>query len=378
MPLALTLVAALALAAWLYLFFARGWFWRFFFLPLAAPATPPRLVAIIPARDEAEHIYDAVKSVLTQQGVELLQLIVVDDGSTDDTAAVARRAAVSCGGANRLMVVQGKPLPAGWAGKVWAMQQGAEAAARFGADAFFFTDADIVHGERALAALATQAQNGYDLVSAMVELRCASVAERLLIPAFVYFFFQLYPPKWVADPRRGTAGAAGGAMLIRPGALDRAGGFGAIRNALIDDCALAAAVKRAGGRLWLGPTRASRSLRGYGSLAGVGAMVSRTAFNQLRHSTALLCATLLGMLLLYLAPVALLFSRPPVAVALAAAATLLMLASYLPALRAYGRNPLWALTLPLAGLFYLGATLHSALRYWSGRGGQWKGRAQDA
>ncbi|HSE50410.1 MAG TPA: glycosyltransferase [Terriglobales bacterium] len=378
MSLALTLAGSLALAAWLYLFFLRGWFWRFFFLPLAAPGTPPRVVAIIPARNEAEHIYDAVKSVLTQQGVALLQSIVVDDGSTDDTAAVARRAAVSCGEANRLMIVQGKPLPAGWAGKVWAMQQGAEAAQRFGADFFFFTDADIAHGERSLGALAAQAHRGCDMVSAMVELRCASSVEKLLIPAFVYFFFQLYPPKWIADPTRRTAGAAGGAILIRPAALEQAGGLAAIRGELIDDCALAARVKAAGGRLWLGPTSESRSLRGYGSFAGVGAMISRSAFNQLRHSAALLLATIVGMVLIYLAPIALLFSRQPVATALGAVATLLMLVGYIPTLRAYRRNPLWALTLPAAAVFYMGATIHSALRYWSGRGGEWKGRAQDA
>jgi len=378
MPLALLILGSLALAAWVYLFFFHGWFWRFRFLPAAEPATRPRVVAIIPARNEAAHVYDAVTSVLTQQGVELQQLIVVDDGSTDDTAAVARRAAVSCGQANRLTVVQGKPLPAGWAGKVWALQQGAEmAAARFAPDFLFFTDADITHGERMLAALAAQAEKGYDLVSAMVELRCASFAERLLIPAFVYFFFQLYPPRWSGDPAKRTAGAAGGAMLIRPAALEQAGGLAAIRGEIIDDCALAARVKAAGGRLWLGPTRAARSLRGYGSLGGVGAMVARTAFNQLRHSALLLAATLLGMLLLYVAPSAVLCAREPVARALGGAAAALMLISYLPALRAYRRSPLWAPALPVVAVFYMGATLCSAVRYWAGAGGEWKGRHQD-
>lgn len=381
MPLVLILAGSLALAAWLYVFFFRGWFWIFRFLPLRAVTTRTRVVAVVPARNEAEHIYDAVKSVLTQDGTDVVQLIVVDDGSTDDTAAVARRAAVSCGGANRLMVVQGKPLPPGWTGKVWAMQQGTEAVLRLAPapDFLLFTDADVVHGAGVVAALAAQAEKGYDLVSAMVELRCTSFAEKLLIPAFVYFFFQLYPPRWISDPRRRTAGAAGGCILIRPEALAQAGGLAAdtIRGAIIDDCALAAAVKRSGGRLWLGPTAGSRSLRGYVSFAGVLQMVSRNAFNQLRHSALLLAGTVIGMLLLYLAPVALLFARRPIPVALGAAALLLMVGSYVPALRAYRRNPLWAFTLPLAALFYLGATLHSALRYWSGAGGEWKGRVQD-
>jgi hopene-associated glycosyltransferase HpnB len=387
MSLALLIVASLALAAWLYLVSLRGWFWIFRALPRAAPGARARVVAVIPARDEADHIYDAVKSVLTQSDVELMQLIVVDDGSTDDTAAVARRAAVSCGQPNRLVVVQGTPLPPGWTGKVWAMQQGAEASKRFflqapqpaasPADFLFFTDADIAHGERVLSALVAKAERGYDLVSAMVELRCSSFAEKLLIPAFVYFFFQLYPPRWIKDPKHRTAAAAGGAMLLRPATLERAGGFAAIRAEIIDDCALAARVKATGGGLWLGPTNESRSLRGYGTFAAVGRMIARTAFNQLRHSGVLLAATIAGMVVVYLAPLALLFSQQPVAVALGAVATLLMLASYLPALRAYHRNPLWALTLPLAAVFYLGATVQSALRYWSGKGGEWKGRAQD-
>lgn len=382
MPLASATLAGLALAAWVYLVFARGMFWVFHPLPIARPATRPRVVAIIPARNEAEHIEEAVSSLLAQQDIDLLHIIVVDDGSTDATAALARSASAVAGKPHQLTVVPGEPLPAGWTGKVWAMQQGADAAKKLGADFFLFTDADIAHGERVVAALAAQGERGYGLVSAMVELRCQSFAEKLLIPAFVYFFFQLYPPRWVtkemiADPKRTTAGAAGGCILIRPAALEAAGGLAAIRGAIIDDCALAAAAKRSGARLWLGPTAESRSLRGYETFAAVGKMISRTAFNQLRHSAALLGATILAMLIIYIAPIALLFSRAALTVALAATATVLMLISYLPALRAYHRNPLWALALPLAALFYLGATIHSAIRYWSGRGGEWKGRHQD-
>ena len=377
MLLAATILGTLALAAWLYLVFFHGQFWRFRFLPTKAPAARARVVAVIPARNEAAHIYDAVQSALTQEGVDLMQLIVVDDGSTDDTAAVARRAAVSCGGANRLMVVQGKPLPAGWSGKVWAMQQGVEAAARFGADFLWFTDADIEHEPGVAAALASQGATGIDMVSAMVELRCVTLAEKLLIPAFVYFFFQLYPPRWISDPQNKTAGAAGGCILIRPQALEKAGGLGAIKGEIIDDCALAAAVKRSGGRLWLGPTQHSRSLRGYDTFGGVGRMIARSAFNQLKHSAALLLGTVFGMVLLYLVPIALLLTFQSRLVAVGAVTLALMFLSYVPAVRAYRRNPLWALTLPFAAVFYMGATIHSALRYWSGKGGEWKGRHQD-
>ncbi|MBI2678367.1 MAG: glycosyltransferase [Candidatus Koribacter versatilis] len=370
-------LAALALVAWLHLVFARGIFWVFRPLPIASPATHARFVAIIPARNEAEHIEEAVRSLLSQKDIDLLQIIVVDDGSTDATAALARSAGAVAGRPQQVTVLPGEPLPAGWTGKVWALQQGADAAKRFAPDFFLFTDADIAHGERVVAGLAAQAERGHDLVSAMVELRCQSFAEKFLIPAFVYFFFQLYPPRWISDPKRATAGAAGGCVLVRPAALAAAGGLAAIRGAIIDDCALAAAAKRRGARLWLGPTARSRSLRGYGTFAAVGSMISRTAFNQLRHSAVLLLATILGMLVIYIAPIALLCARQTLATWLAATAIALMLVSYLPALRAYHRNPLWAFTLPLAALFYLGATIHSAIRYWSGRGGEWKGRHQD-
>jgi hopene-associated glycosyltransferase HpnB len=378
MSLALTIIGSLALVAWLYVFCLRGWFWIFPYLPLTKTASfVMRVVGVIPARNEAEHIGEAVSSVLTQEGVELTQLIVVDDGSTDDTAAQARRAAAACGKADCLNVIAGAPLPPGWSGKVWAMQQGVEAAKRLRPDLLWFTDADIAHGKAVAATLADIAESGYEMVSAMVELRCVTPAEKLLVPAFVYFFFQLYPPQWIAAPQRATAGAAGGCILVRPEALANAGGLAAIKGAIIDDCALAAAVKRAGGRLRLGATRDSRSLRGYSTFAGVLSMVSRNAFNQLRHSSILLAGTVLNMLLMYVAPVALLFCRKPLPFALGAASLLLMFASYIPTVRAYHRNRIWALTLPLAACFYVGATIHSALRYWSGRGGEWKGRHQD-
>lgn len=369
-------LGAVALAAWLYLVFARGGFWRFRNNDGLGEIARARIVAVVPARDEARYIGACVASLLGQQEVDLAQVIVVDDGSTDATADRAREAAGAAGRSGLLTVIPGAPLPPGWTGKVWAMRQGAAAAQAHRPDFILFTDADVVHGNL-VAALAGKAAQGFDLVSCMVRLQCRTLAEKLLIPAFVYFFFQLYPPRWIADPRRATAGAAGGCVLIRPQALAQAGGLEAIRGEIIDDCALARAVKRAGGRVWLGATDRAASIRPYRSFGAVGKMIARTAFNQLRHSALLLIATLAGMLLLYLAPLALLFTREPLVVALAATSAVLMLVSYLPTLRAYRLNPLWALTLPLAALFYTGATLYSALRYWAGAGGEWKGRAQD-
>jgi hopene-associated glycosyltransferase HpnB len=211
----------------------------------------------------------------------------------------------------------------------------------------------------------------------MVKLRCNSLAERLLIPAFVYFFFKLYPPAWIADPQSRTAGAAGGCMLVRPEALQRAGGIASIRSEIIDDCALARAIKRSGGRTWLGLTNSSHSLRSYGTFADVSRMISRTAFNQLHHSTLLLLGTIIGMFVTYIAPVALLATGDRVPMLAGGGALAAMVASYLPMVRFYRLHPLWALTLPVAAIFYAGATVWSALLYWSGRGGQWKGRAQD-
>ena len=223
----------------------------------------------------------------------------------------------------------------------------------------------------------------------MAKLHCQSVAEKLLIPAFVYFFFKLYPPAWIANPRRNTAGAAGGCILIRPAALDKAGGIAAIRQEVIDDCSLAARVKHTGGRLWLGAAATTRSIRPDGSFSEIARMISRSAFSQLRHSTLLLLLSMIGMAATYLLPPALVLGllsnvlgghhAAPAALVVGtpAAAWLLMIVSYIPVLRLYRRSPLWALALPLAAVFYVGATFHSAVKYWSGRGGQWKGRIQD-
>jgi len=317
-----------------------------------------------------------VAALLAQAG-ESLHVFLVDDASTDTTADAARQAATSLGKADSLTILKSGPLPPGWSGKLWAVSQGVEAASSFAPEFLLFSDADIVHSPATIPSLVAIAERGYDLVSFMVKLHCRSLAEELLIPPFVFFFFKLYPPAWTRDSRRRAAGAAGGCLLIRPKALARAGGMEAIRGEIIDDCALARAVKRSGGKVWLGMTEESVSIRPYGSFSEIGRMISRTAFNQLQHSTLVLLGAIAGLTLTYLLPPALLFSRHIAPMVLGAVAWAMMIATFLPLVRFYRLNPLWALTLPLAALFYMGATVHSAFRFWSGRGGQWKGRAQD-
>ena len=372
-------LAWVPLAIWLYLLFARGRFWVPRTLPPAGARVGGRVVAVVPARNEAEHIGHAVGSLLSQHWDGEVHVIVVDDGSTDDTAGQAQHAAAAAGAAGRLTVIPGAPLAAGWSGKLWAMSQGVAAAGHLAPDYLLFTDADIEHAADSVASLVAQAERQRrDLVSVMVRLSSATWAERCLIPAFVFFFFKLYPPRWIAARAARTAGAAGGCILIRPAALERAGGLEAIRGQIIDDCALAARVKGSGGSLWLGLSQRTRSLRVYGSFAEIGAMISRTAFNQLRHSWGLLAASLTGLAVTYVAPPLLLATGAPLCMALGALAWALMTLCYLPMVRFYRLSPLYALLLPAVALFYAGATVHSALRYATGRGGQWKGRAQDA
>ncbi len=365
---------------WLYVLLAHGRFWLVQRLGAgAAPLTKTGLIAvIIPARNEADVIGKSISSLLQQSCAGSLHIFVVDDSSTDNTASAARAAATCNSCADALTVVSGQPLPSGWSGKLWAVQQGVERALALQPQFLLLTDADIQHSPANVATLVAVAERGgYDLASFMVTLHCRSVAEKLLIPAFVFFFFMLYPPEWIRDTRRKIAGAAGGCILVRPAMLARAGGIAAVRNEIIDDCALAAAVKRSGGKVWLGVTSNTRSLRAYESFGEIERMIVRTAFNQLRHSAWLLIGALAGLLLAYLVPVALLFSRSRGPMALGATAYLLMIVAYLPIVRFYGLNALWALALPLSAAFYLGATLHSAVKYWSGRGGEWKGRVQD-
>jgi hopene-associated glycosyltransferase HpnB len=258
------------------------------------------------------------------------------------------------------------------------MHQGIERARALHPAWLMLADADVLHDAETVANLEFIASQGhYDLVSFMVKLHCESLPEKLLIPAFVYFFFMLYPPAWVRDARRSTAGAAGGCLLVSSETLERAGGLEATRGALIDDCSLAKLLKQHGGRLWMGLTDQSQSLRRYETFSDIERMVSRTAFNQLNHSLLLLLGTVAGMVITYVSPPLLLLTGSRLAFILGAAAWAAMTVTYSTMVRYYRLNALWALALPLAALFYLGATMHSAVKYWSGSGGDWKGRVQD-
>jgi hopene-associated glycosyltransferase HpnB len=374
-----TSIATLTAVTWSYLAFARGGFWR---IEGAKPDATEKagfsggVVAVVPARNEAELIGSVVTSLLNQSVA--MPVILVDDESTDGTADVARRASEEAGKADALTVIQSQPLPAGWTGKLWSMHQGVERARALNPNWLMLTDADVLHGPETAANLGLIASHGdYDLVSFMVKLRCESFAEKLLIPAFVYFFFMLYPPAWIRNSARSTAGAAGGCMLVKAETLERAGGLAAIRGALIDDCSLAGLLKLHGGRLWLGLSDQSQSLRRYETFSDVERMVSRTAFNQLKHSSLLLLGTIVGMAITYLAPPLLLFAGSRVAIFIGIAVWATMTMTYSTMVRYHRLNPAWALTLPLAAVFYLGATVHSAVKYWTGSGGTWKGRVQD-
>jgi len=374
-------IAAIPVLIWVYLLTGRGGFWRVaaHCTPLLPPAALRKVVVLIPARNEASLVGAAVTSLAQQAFNGFIHLIVVDDGSSDGTADAAAAAARATGALPRLTVIRGAPLPCGWTGKLWALSQGLTAAAEHSPDYLLFTDADVYHGRDSVASLvATAEAHDRDLVSHMVKLSTTTSAERLLIPAFVFFFFKLYPPAWIAAPRCKLAAAAGGCTLVRPQALARIGGLQAIRSHIIDDCALARAVKDSGGRIWLELTRDSRSLRAYGSSAEIGAMISRTAFAQLGHSYVVLTATLLGLFFTYLLPAVLLFVGDPLLVCLGAAALLLMSLCYLPMVRFYDLSRLWCVCLPPIAVFYLGAVIHSAVQYTRGSGGKWKGRIQDA
>ena len=380
---ALALIAGtLCVVIWVYLLVGHGQFWR---VQKSAPRPAPaaevhgKIAVVIPARNESDVIGRAVASLLRQSCANSLHIFVVDDHSSDGTAEAARHAASDCSQANRLTIISGRPLPSGWTGKLWALQQGIGQALMLQPDFLLLTDADIEHSPDNIVRLVSIADAGsYDLTSFMVKLHCRSFAEKTLIPAFVFFFFMLYPPAWIRDSQRRTAGAAGGCVLIRPEALAKAGGIEAIRQEIIDDCALARAVKRSGGRVWLGATSDTQSLRAYDTFAEIERMIARTAFNQLRHSALLLIGAVFGMLLVYLCPLMLLASGSNWLMAMGGVAYLMMAMAYLPMVRFYQLNPLWALTLPFSAAFYTFATVHSALKYWSGRGGEWKGRAQDA
>jgi hopene-associated glycosyltransferase HpnB len=358
------LIGAASLGTWIYLLFGRGGFWRVREEPSPASSVSFKsVVVIVPARNEEAVIGRAVASLLNQDYAGHIHVFVVDDHSSDATASAA-------GIHERLTIVQAGPLPPGWTGKLWAISQGLGHALMLNPDFILLTDADIVHEPDNVAGLVARAEtNNLDLASYMVKLQCRTFPERALIPAFVYFFFQLYPPSW-------SMSAAGGCILIRPDALALIGGIASIRGELIDDCALARAVRK-DGNIWIGVTQTTRSIRDYNTFAEIRRMISRTAFTQLRHSTVLLFATILGMLVIYLAPPLLILSADAPAALCGLLAWAAMTISYIPTLRFYGRSMAWAPLLPLIALFYIFATVDSAVRYWTGRGGVWKDRAQD-
>ena len=367
-------LAALACLAWLVMISLRGRYWQSG--PILAPARPaqsaPALDVVIPARDEAEGIGAALRSLLAQDYPGPFRIILVDDDSTDGTGDIARSLGDSRLLVPQLLVIKGRERPAGWSGKLWAVAQGLEQAT---APLVLLTDADIVHDPKHLATLAAKLERDrLDLVSEMVELRCEALAERLLVPAFVYFFAMLYPFAWVNDPLRATAAAAGGTILVRSRALARIGGIAAVRGALIDDVALARAVKR-GGPIWLGHSRLARSIRPYPDAASIWRMVARTAYVQLGRSPIMLLLCIAGMALVWLVPPAAALLAGGAVRVLGLAAWAAMVASYVPTLRRFRLSPLWAPLLPLVALFYMAATIGSAVDHHRGRGVTWKRRA---
>lgn len=380
MNLLAVVLGAIATGAWVYLLAARGGFW------LARerddrdrppePGQWPSVTAVVPARDEADVIATSIASLVRQDYPGRFHVWLVDDASADHTGAKAAWAAEAAGLADRLTVLEGRPLPAGWTGKLWAVSQGVERASEADPDYLWITDADIAHRPGVLRGLVSRAEDGrLALVSRMVRLQTGAWPEKLLIPAFVFFFDMLLPFAWANNPRRRTAAAAGGCMLVRRDALAAAGGIAAIRGEIIDDCALAALLK-ANGRIRLELTRDSTSLRPYETLGEIGRMVSRSAYAQLRYSPWLLAGTMLGMALIYVAAPALAIAGLGPARWLGLAAWAMMAIAYQPMLRYFRLSPLWGLALPLIGAIYTLFTLQSAVQVWRGRGGMWKGRSQ--
>ncbi len=363
------MIVFLALMIWLYLYFLHEKFWQSG--PELAPALPPEcpdVDIIVPARDEALTIAPVIASLLAQDYRGKFRVFLVDDNSTDGTAAMA-------GAAANLHILTGARKPAGWAGKLWALQQGVQASA---APILLFADADITHDPRHLSALVTRLlAPRVDMVSEMVRLHCASLAEHALIPAFVYFFQMLYPFARVNDPLSGAAAAAGGTVLIRREALARIGGIERIKSALIDDVALAREVKKFG-PIYLGHSGLATSIRPYPEFADVFRMVSRSAFTQLNYSAFLLALTVLGMILVFVVPAYATIFGHGWSFCAGLAAYALAGISFLPTAARYRVSKFWALALPLIALFYLAATCSSALDHWRGTGANWKNRSYGA
>ncbi len=378
-------IGAGSLLAWLWLLLGQGFFWRTDVrLPERAdPDRWPSVAVVVPARDEAAVLPESLPSLLGQKYPGRAEVFLVDDGSGDGTGALARELAAARGGLPLTVTSPGEPGP-GWTGKLWALRHGiALARERSAPDYLLLTDADIAHAPDSLRELVAAARSAdLDLVSQMARLRVVTPWERLIVPAFVYFFGQLYPFRRVNRPGARTAAAAGGCVLLRREAAERAGVPEAIRHAVIDDVTLARAVKRSGGAVWLGLADRVDSVRPYPRLAELWRMVSRSAYAQLLHRPELLLGTVLGLALVYLAPpvalVAGLAGGGPVLAALGGAAWAVMCGTYLPMLRYYGQ-PLWtAPLLPFTALLYLLMTVDSAVQHYRGRGAAWKGRTYGA
>lgn len=364
----------LPLAVWLYLLLFHRGFWRLRerdTLAVREPDRWPSVVAVVPARNEADVIQRSIGSLIAQDYPGQFHIVLVDDQSDDGTADLARAL-----NAPHLTVLTGADRPAGWTGKLWAMHQGSEHAALRAPEFIWFTDADIAHTPENLSRLVARAEEGDKvLVSLMARLSCKTASEHFLIPAFVFFFDMLFPFGAVKDPESKVAAAAGGCMLARRGALEKAGGIAAIRHNIIDDCALGRAMKQQG-PIWLGLTDRALSLRPYEHLADIRQMVARSAYAQLGYSPLLLAGTLFGLMMVYIAPVMTALFAWGISQLAGWAAWLIMAVMFQPILRFYRLSPLWGVALPLIGAFYAAFTLESAIQYWSGKGGMWKGRAQ--
>ena len=373
------LLCGLPVGIWAYLLAFRGGFWRE--RPQPAPAgdlmTWPDVVAVVPARNEADVVERSVAGLLAQDYPGRFTLVLVDDNSEDQTAAKAQAAARAANAAHRLRVISGKRLQAGWTGKLWAVHQGLAEAEKLAPEAKYvlLTDADILHAPDSLRGLVARAEQGkLMLASLMAKLMTTTFAEKALIPAYVFFFQKLYPFAWINDPKLRMAGAAGGCMLVRKKALKAIGGIAAIKGELIDDCALGKAIKQQG-PIWLGLADNVSSLRGYPRWRDIWMLIARSAFTQLNYSGAMLLISVLGMAFTYLAPPLICLSPDPGVRPFGYIAWAATSFAYLPTLYYYRLAPLWAPFLPLVALFYTLATMDSARRYWLGKGGAWKGRA---
>jgi len=372
-------LSALALAIWIYLVFARGGFWLGRERDDTTPsrlAVPPKVAIVVPARNEADNIAQSVTSLLAQN-YPAFTLVLVDDDSTDGTADIARRTAAALGKQDRLIVVSGSPLPPRWTGKLWAVKQGiADAEEKFAPKYLMLTDADIVHAPDTLGWLVAHAEEGQRVLTSLTaRWRCENLPERVHIPAFIYYFAMLYPFAWVNRADHPMAGAAGGCMLVRADALRAAGGIEVIRDALIDDCALAGAMKKQG-PIWLGLTDRVVSIRPYTTWGDIRRMVARSAYAQLNYSPLQLIGCVAGLILTYIVPPLMALFAAGWAQIFGIAAWALMTISFQPILRFYRLSPLWGVALPAITFLFMLYTLDSAYQYFAGKGGTWKGRVQ--